>query len=506
VSAQRAITQAEASPQALQDALQGALQRALQGALQGALQEAPQEAQKDPSHEVQDEARDEIRHDAPDGLPDTASHPAAATAPQRRISLGSLLAATARRHPDRIAVVDPADKPDWSDRPAITWTYAAAAEIVERLARGLRSWRLPPGSRIGLCLPGSAESALAILAVEAAGHVACLLPVSWDEERLLAAAQGVALSAVLTQARVGSAAPAQRLCNVAARYFGLRYLAAFGPDVPDGVINLDRFVLDGPAGEPAEPAPASAGIVSFVGGDPERPVYRSGESVVAAAAAHLVAMRVAPGERILSLIGPHDLRGLATGLAAALVAGASLETMPLFDGAAFAAALRRPGPTHLVAPAFLEKNLAGRDLPADLRSVALIHRAPTRLPGRSRAAGRPQSLRLDTVIDTVVFDETALLSGRRGTAGDISLVLGKPERLSLPASLMALRHEADGRLAFRGQACAATTLQRGSRPAAPDGSWQETFYAPVLFAGLATAIEAVERSEPAVLPEIFAPA
>ena len=26
-------------------------------------------------------------------------------------------------------------------------------------------------------------------------------------------------------------------------------------------------------------------------------------------------------------------------------------------------ALRRPGPTHLVAPAFLEKNLAGRDLP-----------------------------------------------------------------------------------------------------------------------------------------------
>jgi hypothetical protein len=59
---------------------------------------------------------------------------------------------------------------------------------------------------------------------------------------------------------------------------------------------------------------------------------------------------------------------------------------------------------------------------------------------------------------------------------------------------------------LRGPAGAATTLQRGSRPAAPDGSWQETFYAPVLFAGLATAIEAVERSEPAVLPEIFAPA
>lgn len=135
-----------------------------------------------------------------------AAYGAPTDLPLRRVGLGSLLAATARRHPDRIAVVDPADKPDWSDRPAITWTYAAAAEIVERLARGLRSWRLPLGSRIGLCLPGSAESALAILAVEAAGHVACLLPVSWNEEQLLAAAQGAALSAVLTQSRLGATA------------------------------------------------------------------------------------------------------------------------------------------------------------------------------------------------------------------------------------------------------------------------------------------------------------
>lgn len=435
---------------------------------------------------------------APDG--------ASPDVPLRRVGLGSLLAATARRHPDRIAVVDPADKPEWSSRPAITWTYAAAAEIVERLARGLRSWRLPPGSRIGLCLPGSAESALAILAVEAAGHVACLLPVSWDEDRLLAAAQGVALSAVLTQARLGTAAPAERLCGVAARYFGLRYLAAFGPDVPDGVINLDRFVLDGPAESPAAPPALPAGIVSFVGGDPDRPVYRSGESVVAAAAAHLMATRVAPAERILGLIGPHDLRGLVTGLASALLAGASLETMPLFDGAAFAAALHRPGPTHLVAPAFLEQNLAGRDLPADLRSITLVHRAPARFPGRSRAAGRPQGLRLDAVIDAVAFDETAILSGRRGGPGDLALVLGKPERSALPATLMSLRRGPDGRLAFRGQACAATALQRGKRPALPGEAWHETPYTPVLFAGLATGIEVVPAEEFVPPPERFAPA
>nr|WP_312886094.1 AMP-binding protein [Methylorubrum rhodinum] len=428
--------------------------------------------------------------------------------PLRRLGLGTLLAATARHHPDRIAVIDPADKPAWSGRPAITWTYAAAAEIVERLARGLRGWRLPAGSRIGLCLPGSAESVLAILAVEAAGHVAVMLPVSWDEERLLAAAQNVGLAAVLTQARLGAAAPAERLCTVAMRYFGLRYLAAFGPDVPDGVINLDRFVLDGPAGPAPNHPPAPAGVVSFAGGDPDRPVFRGGEALVAAAAAHLVAARVAPGERILSLIGPHDLRGLATGLAAAIVAGATLEVLPLFDGAAFAAALRRAGPTHLVAPAFLEKNLAGRELPPDLRSATFVHRAPARLPARNRAPGGHQALRLETVIDAVAFDETALVSGRRGGPGDVSVVLGRPERLALPAGLMEIRHEADGRLAFRGQACASAALQRGAPRTADPGAWRASPYATILFAGLATGIDVAALRVEADPPEsvFFAPA
>ena len=428
--------------------------------------------------------------------------------PLRRVGLGGLLAATARCHPDRIAVIDPADKPGWSGRPAITWTYATANEIVGRLARGLRGWRLAPGSRIGLCLPGSAESVLAILAVEASGHVAVPLPVSWDEERLLAAAQGASLSAVLTQARLGSAAPAERLCAVAARYFGLRYLAAFGPDVPDGVINLDRFVLDGPTEPGHGPSPAPAGLVSFAGGDPDRPVFRSGESLVAAAAAHLVAVRAGPGERILSLVGPHDLRGLATGLATALVAGATLEVMPLFDGAAFAAALARPVPTHLVAPAFLEKNLAGRDLPPDLRTATFLHRAPARFPGRNRAPGAPQAPRVEAVIDAVAFDETAIVSGRRGGPGDVSVVLGKPERLALPANLMELRRDSDGRLAVRGQACAATALQRGVLRNAAAEAWRETPYAPVLFAGLATAVDmAAPRAEERAPSEtFFAPA
>ncbi|GLS43815.1 AMP-binding protein [Methylobacterium brachythecii] len=408
-----------------------------------------------------------------------------------RIGLGALLRMTARHHPDRVALIDPADKLNWSSRPAITWTYGAAAEIVDRLARGLRAWRLPPGSRIGLCLPGSAESALALLAVEAAGHTPCLLPVSWDEDTLVAAVQGVGVSAILTQARLGASAPAERICAVAARYFGLRYVAAFGPEVPDGVINLDGMVLDERAAAsnvPPSSAPGSIGLVSFASGDPGRPVHRGFGSLVAAATAHLVATRVGPDERILSLIGPHDLRGLATGLAASLVSGAALETLPLFDGAAFASALAREVPTHLVAPGFLEANLAGRALPPTLRSVALAHRAPVRFPNRSRRSD--QALRVEAVIDTVAFDETAILSGRRGTARDLALVLASPERLALPDSLIAMSRNQEGRLTFRGQACACVPLHRGIPASEPAEAWRPSPYEPVITAGLATALVA----------------
>lgn len=409
--------------------------------------------------------------------------------PLRRIGLGTLLKATAHRHPERIAFIDPADKPSWSDRPAITWSYAAAAQIVARLAAGLGAWRLPTGSRVGICLPGGTEAALALLAVESCGHLPCLLPATWDEDQLVAAAQNVGLSAVLTQSRIGTNFPAERFCAVAARYFGLRYLAAFGPVVPDGVINLDEIVLDSRIREHGDPPPQpGSGLVSFAAGDPDRPYFRTGESLLAAAATHLVATRVAPGERIVTLLPPHDLRGIVTGLGAALVSGATLETFAVFNGTALAASLTSHGPTHLVAPSFLERNLAGRDLPAALRSITLAHRAPMQLPKRDRSLDGRASLRVAAVIDAVAIDETAIVSGLRGGMRDVALTLGRPERMKLPETLMAIRISSDGCLAFRGQACAASPLQRGTPRVEASESWRPTSFATATFAGIATAL------------------
>ncbi|MGT2479505.1 hypothetical protein ACU4GR_12925 [Methylobacterium oryzae CBMB20] len=195
---------------------------------------------------------------------------------------------------------------------------------------------------------------------------------------------------MLTEGRRGQRRPAEELANAAMRHFGLRYLAAFGPGVPDGVISLDAMALERGVTEPA----ASRGLVTFAGGDPGRPVYRTAEALAAAIDAHLEAAPLTADERILTLLPAHDLRGLVTGLGAALAAGAGLETVIPFDEAGFRAALLRPVPTRLVVPALIEPALAALPLPWTVRALDVVHRAPTNLSPRG---ARPPPARGDSI-------------------------------------------------------------------------------------------------------------
>ncbi|KMO44435.1 acyl-CoA synthetase [Methylobacterium tarhaniae] len=425
--------------------------------------------------------------------------------PQSSMGLGALLAAVADRHPARVALIDQASKPSWCGRPAIAWTYAAAREIVARLAEGLQQLRLPPRSPVGLCMAGMAEAHLAFLAIEQAGHIPCPLPVTWDEDRLLQAIEAAQILAVLTQGVLGTERPAEKLCRVAMRYFPLRFIAAFGPHVPDGVIGLDQVVLDHRGDAASLGTGPAAGLITFAfpglspvpaplraaGPPPEPegaplPVRREAEALTAAAAGCLVPMRVEPGERILSLLPPGDLKGLATGLTAALLAGATLECHPVFDASALSAALDQPVPTHLVAPAWMEAGFSRTTVPGRLRTLAYVHRAPCRLS--ARLPGRAG------VVDIVAFDEVALLCGRRD-AQDVGLVLAAPERAALATDrggLIQLRRDPDGRLGFRGPACAARMLRRGiTVDENPDG-WMASRFRASLFAGVATGVAEIQ--------------
>ena len=92
------------------------------------------------------------------------------------------------------------------------------------------------------------------------------MPAAWDPgNRLSAGIEAAGLVAVLTEGRRRRAPPRGRPHPAGGHApFGLRYLAAFGPSVPDGVISLDAMALERGVVAPV----ASRGLVTFAGGDP----------------------------------------------------------------------------------------------------------------------------------------------------------------------------------------------------------------------------------------------
>jgi len=165
-----------------------------------------------------------------------------------------------------------------------------------------------------VCLPNGSEAALTILGIEQAGCRQCLLPVAWSEKELEQALEAAGLQAVVTQSTIGEERPADLFCAIAARTFNLRFLCAYGPDVPDGVIDLDRIILSEAEAREAAPEADGAdddpGLITFgMRAGPGGPLHRTGSSLVAAAVAFLVSAQIEPGDRIISLLAPDDLRG-----------------------------------------------------------------------------------------------------------------------------------------------------------------------------------------------------
>jgi mycobactin salicyl-AMP ligase len=402
--------------------------------------------------------------------------------PWGAMRLCGLLEAAARRHERRPAFRDQPGREAWCGRPRLEWSYALAVKIVARLAAAFSALRLEPGSPIGICLPGSSEAALTILAVEKAGHRPCLLPAAWREVELERALLAARVAAVVSFGRVAEDSPAEILCRIAARSFGLRFLLAYGPGVPDGVIDLDRVLVDDGAA-PVEPGTAAApddpGLITFGRrGGQASPLHRTAAALVASAVNFLVAARISPGDRILSLLAADGHCGLATGLAAALLSGATLECHGLFDAAGLGQALADDVPTHLVAPGWLEPAIAAAGLSSRLASTVLVHAAPIRF--------RAKMPLKESVVDVIAFDELALMARARDAAGRLTLALGDDGGAG---AFLRVRRDEDGAISFSGPAAEVRSYARAGMEDAGSGTgWRNSGFKADVFAGIVIGI------------------
>ncbi|MFO7307988.1 MAG: AMP-binding protein [Pseudomonadota bacterium] len=375
-----------------------------------------------------------------------------------RLSLTRLLSGSARRSPERLAFASLPSAEPVTTLLGAEMSLAAADRMSARLAAVLGNVRLDPKAAVGILMPSGPEACIAILATIRAGFCPTLLPLGWDAPALALACEKAGVQALLTIGRLAGMRPADMARHIAARYFGLRFIAAFGDKVPDGVVALDEVLAETPDPMPA-PAASSPGVITFSGSDRATPLLRSEASLVASALPFVQAAKLGAGQQIISLLAPDDLAGLACGLAAGLISGAPLTMQALFDSRPLADRLIGDPQALLVAPAWLEQPLAASGLLRDRRRrVVFVHQVPF----RAEAAAQPGEAH---VVDVLDIGEFALLCAARGGNGQPALMLGpQPGPVMNGQPLLDTRRGIGGHLEVRGGAAEIAPVGRFERP------------------------------------------
>jgi non-ribosomal peptide synthetase component E (peptide arylation enzyme) len=372
-----------------------------------------------------------------------------------RVTLDAFLKRNVARAPDRLALADTADKASWSGVEPLRLTARQADVAVSALATRFQELGLKPGGVVALQLPNTVEAVLTLLACQRAGLVPVLLPLLWRSREVTSALEPMAPKALITFTRAGDDRPADQLRYAAAALFSVRFVLAFGPEPPDGVMSLDDCLAPATPREPRAVATdrdpgAELAVVTFratpVGA---APVPRAHNHCISAALATVLEGRVEAGETILTTLMPASLAALATGLGPWLLTGGTLVPHQPFDAAALSAAFAEHRPTRFVAPMPLLADVLAPlgAAAADLRSVIAVAQDARQLGARERFDPRL------SIVDVVSLDEWAVVALARRAGEPRPLPAGPARQPSAAATGHALVETSitpTARLALRG--------------------------------------------------------
>lgn len=341
------------------------------------------------------------------GDDDTAGHGA---------TLDDLFRRAGVRHPQSLALVDAPNRESFTDGAPRSLTFSQADRAIADLAARLRGLGLPTDSLVAIQLANTVEAVIALLAVLRAGMIAAPLPLLWRQQEMVAALARVGAKAIITAARIGPHAHAEIAMQAAVELFPIRYVCAFGRDLPDGVVPLDDSDTANSDGlhRTPRPGPAAAhvAVVSFEitpGG--MVPVARDHTALIAGGIAAFLEAGMAPDAALLSAIAPGSFPAIALTVVAWLLGGGTLHLHHGFDAATFAAQARALHGGNLVLPGLALAPFAEAGHCAGMKNIVALWRAPERLTLAPAWRGEA------ALTDVASFGEIGLVGMRRARDG-----------------------------------------------------------------------------------------
>ncbi|MBI4276142.1 MAG: AMP-binding protein [Rhizobiales bacterium] len=373
-------------------------------------------------------------------------------------TLDKIFALAALRQPERLALIDPPNRQRFTDGIPKRLTYGQADYAISTIAARLRQMQLPDHAVVAIQLPNVVEAVLTILGVMRAGYVAAPLPLLWRHADCVAALSRLGVKAIVTCCRLNAMEPCRVAMEVASRLFAIRYVCAFGQNLPNGVVALDD-VFDAHSDKSISVAGRTdndAGRVAVVTFDMQRdgpvPMPRTHLQVIAGGLAPLIESGAAENAMILSCIPLGSFAGLAIALVPWLLTRGTLVLHTPFDPPTLAAQFHEHDPDLVILPGPLVSRISQAGLlgaPAAVKAILSIWRAPERLQG-----AEPWQDSKTALVDLIAFGEIGLLAARRGADGHpVPLTVGPitVPRVAARATIVAeIRRTDAGTLGLRG--------------------------------------------------------
>ena len=345
-----------------------------------------------------------------------------------RVTIDEVLRCIVRQRPDAPALVDAENRERFTDGKPRRLSYAEADRTVAAIARRLRSMELPTNSIIGIQLPNIVENILTILGVMRAEMIAAPLPLLWRRAEAVEALGRIDPKALITCGHVGTFDHAGFARHLAADVFSIRYVCAFGQNLPDGVVPFDDLMAAETSdavtqGDWERQGNASSHVaaVTFDSGEGGIvPVARTHSELLAGGLAVLLESHLSPEVNILSTVAPTSFAGLSLTLLPWLLGGGTLALHHPFEPDVLTRQRRdcRCGAVILPAPVAFALLETGIFAGAERISVIAAWRSPELL-----AASPAWHETNSELVDVLIFGETAIVPARRGPDGKPSPIL-----------------------------------------------------------------------------------
>ncbi len=252
-----------------------------------------------------------------------------------------------------------------------------------RLARLLASVAGDQPATALIAMAFERQATLTVLACLRAGITPVVVRPDLNAEQLSALADNLGASIAIGCDRFAEFTPLMALRDMAARNFGMRCVAGFGRDIPEGVVPLDSFIDEDSELPPLPEThmPGQIGTCDDVSVQVTEPEFLELSLDISRA------LGISPSSRILTTLVGGSLISMASGLGTALLTGAEFSPLGLFRLNALWVSFADGKSIHLVAPAGIEGALVQSGLMSHkgLAGLLLVHPVGTRPPGRSLA-------------------------------------------------------------------------------------------------------------------------